>query len=363
MRISPGWWVAAAIVLFMTGVSWLTMETRRGGGLVEITPTYSTYAASPGGAKGLFVALEEEGRKPLRLRRPWTELPPEVKVLVVPPPIIPVADEEWEHLETWLRRGGRLVYTPEGRGLRERGWETVEGIQGEGVLEGVEQLAVYSLPEYRDEVEFETFPLIPQVLDWARREDGAIYVLHDPEIYSNAGILRKHNLRLVLNLLEPGNVAFDEYHLGRGQGDGRALWKALPPGTRSGMLHLGLGLLILAWALSRRAAAPRDPLPPPRERSEYLESMAGLLRRAGAVKLVLRMRRRGLAEALDRALKLGPGATDAERLDVLGARDPALRRELEELLRAMEHPPGGADSLLALAARERDLLEKVRRAR
>lgn len=363
MRASAGWWLAGALFAFAMGISWLTMETRKGGSLVELTPTYSTYVPAPGGAKALFVALEEEGRRPVRLRRPWTELPPDVKVLVVPPPVIPVAEEEWVALEPWLRAGGRLVYTPPGGGSETSAWVTVEDVEGDGVLEGVGQLDVYSLPEYREEVDFETFPLVPRVMDWAGREDGGIYVLHDPEIYSNAGILRKHNLQLVLNLLAPGRVAFDEYHLGRGQGDGKALWRALPPATQSGALHLGLGLLILAWALSRRAAAPRDPVSPPRERSEYLESMAGLLRRAGAVGLVLRTRRRGLSESLDRALKLGPGATDAERLQVLGARDPALRRDLEDLLRAMEQPRPGVDSLLAVAARERDLLEKVRRAR
>lgn len=386
LRVPAGWWVAAALVAFVTAVSWLTVETRRGGGLVELAPTYSTTSSGPGGTRALFLSLDEAGRRPLRLRTPWTELPEGLRILVVPPPLLDISPDEWEAVDRWVRAGGLLIFAPP-RWDQEAvdpdpSWSLVEVPEAPGLLEGVRQVGVHlqvtprqTLPEggaprrlARDAVSLLRDGERP-LLSWADRDRGAVVILHDPELFSNGGLLRGDNARLVQNLLAgapPGGIGFDEYHLGHGAGEAGALWRRLAPAVRSGLLHFGVALALLGWALSRRRGAVVAEAPRPRQRSEYLDSMASLLRRAGAWRLVLRLRRHAFDEGLDRALKLPPGASEAERMSALRERDPVLAREGEELVRRMEHlstgPQPSADTLVALARREADLLEKVSRA-
>lgn len=383
-RVPGGWWVAGLLVALVTAVSWLTVEARRDSGGFSTQETWSTTSPAPGGTRALFLALEEGGQRPSRLRVPWTELPPEVEVLVVPPPLREVSREEWEALEGWLRAGGRLVFVPapwDPGGLKPGfPWQAVEVAPGPGLLEGVRRLEVPLEPRPRRTLAESGAPrrvadaavtLLQDgdrpLLARAQRGRGSVVVLQDPELLGNLGILRGDNARLALNLVagaRPGGVAFDEYHLGQGAGEAGTLWNELPLATRRGFQHLLLALALLAWAVSRRRGGVMAPPEAARQRSEYLESMAGLLQRAGAGRLVARTRRKALAEALDRALGLPPGGPDEPRAAALRERDPRLAREAEELLGGFDALAAGRrpspEALLALARREGDLVRRVR---
>jgi hypothetical protein len=350
---------------------------------VEAVPRRTTYSARPAGCKALFLTLERSGWRPGRLLRPWTHLPRQARVLFVLSPRQDPAPQEWQALAPWVRDGGLVVLAPPSypaaslgvEDYQPREWRTVALPRAGGLLEGVGALSVYAreLPtgDFPRPAEEGWSPALtlagdPQgsVLEVARWGRGTVVLVRAPEIFSNAGLARQGNLRLALNLVAgcqgPGELWFDEYHQGYGRRQG--LWDLFPLPVKAALLQVGLALLLGVWALSRRLAAPLPPARPAPQRSEYFEAMAGLLQRARATRLALRLRRRALVERLGR---LWGVAGEEACLQALEARDPVLGQELRRLIEQMDRwqqgrPPSAAE-LLRLARREADLLSRVRR--
>lgn len=382
-KITPELLVVLVLVALITAFAIWSAAGDTGAGF-ELVPVRTTYSATPGGCKAFYALLERRGLRPARLRQPWGELPAGARILFVLSPTLRPTTEEWDDLRPWIRGGGLLVLSPSQVApavpTETPEWVATYPTLPDGMTTGVESLDVYRHPrpmEYptlpRPERPWQDpFPLLAdgtrEAVSYARYGQGGVLLLSGPEAVANEGIARGGNLRFFLNLVggaPAGTVLFDEYHHGHGYNESQSLWKHLPRDVRLGLVHLGLAGLILMWALSRRGAAPL-PLPvPPRERSEYLDSMATLLGRAHATGLVARTRRRRFGDEMGRLL--GVPAEPAAIVRALSARDASLGREAEDVLRRLDawstqQRPAASD-LLALAEREAKILEATRRLR
>ena len=312
----------------------------------------STYHTGPDGLKAVFLTLQAAGFPVARHRHAWTSLPPQATVVLAFPSAFEPAPEEWERMLEWVRDGGLLVYSRRSAPSRQAGeqtWLPLSALVSTGP--GYEA-PVISVHEHRAtlppspplpsslRLPEEGWPLYGDdtrtAVTWHAIGKGTCVELASPEILSNDGIARRSNLRFVLNLLaqrgwhgEPsragsGAILFDEYHNGYGNRETRSLWSALPSSVHAGLLQILAAALLLMWVRSRRLAAARELPPPPRERSEYLESMAGLLERAGARRLVARTLRRQLLEGLAKAA--GMPAESLDPATLLAERDNPLHQ-------------------------------------
>jgi hypothetical protein len=171
--------------------------------------------------------------------------------------------------------------------------------------------------------------------------DGMIWVSGAIRPFTNRGLQEAGHARLVSNML-PGRelrIGFDEARHGFGSGQisfGSWLLTS-PPGL--GLLG-AIGLTVVFLALRGRHFGTPIPLPADRLRREpieYIEAIAGLLRRAGQRPAILehfnqRLRRR-LAE------RYGiPARADARTIaQAVHARDPAIDTDaLADLLKRLE---------------------------
>ncbi|HUV05841.1 MAG TPA: hypothetical protein VMX94_12125 [Armatimonadota bacterium] len=185
---------------------------------------------------------------------------------------------------------------------------------------------------------------------WGR---GGVLALASSWSLSNEGIARDDNIVLVLNALRyrhptGGMVTFSEYHHGYGRAPG--IWSLFDTPTRLGIAQVGLAFLLLLFAVSRRFGAPVPLREGVRQRSEYLSSMASLLRRAHATDAARRELERKFREDIACALGL---PSDADASSIVEAAGRTHSDQAERLRRLLADTSGGANEgeLLALADR------------
>jgi hypothetical protein len=248
-----------------------------------------------------------------------------------------------------MHEGGLVVFawpevaskTPES----QRAWEDVHPADPVGLLEGVHTLRVYSQPPSVDELTpskhfrpwlAAAWPL--GAASYARVGHGGFLLLDSPEIAANDAVAERDNLRFLLNAIGNRPVIFDEYH--HGHRDYPTLWSVLPTPTRLGLVWLGLGGLLLAWSLSRRPAAPLAEKIPAHPRSEYVDALAGLLKKASAVALA----RRAMGARIRRRLQKEP---------------PEAAEKFQDHLARLERATT-VDELLRLARGEESLWRSIR---
>lgn len=375
----------AWILLILTlGLAVFTVYTASGQGEsagrgdMEVMPRRTTYSAQPGGCKAFYLALQQSGYNTARLRRPWTDPPPASDVLVSLSAENEPSAEEWDALASWVRGGGLLILAPRADGYEpetQRKWSTLATLFDSGLTSGVEFLGVYAAPPHMRDLDVprkarfieDAGPVVVAggrvAASYATLGKGGVLLLDAPEIAANDGIAREGNLRFLLNAIGPPTrkVWFDEFHHGNVEFNG--VWSYLPQPVRSGLLMLAVGGLVLLWALSRRLAAPVADRPVPHERSEYVDSMASLLKRAGATALVARLWRKRLRDRLAR--ELGGGAQDD-----LGAltspRGETAARHTTDVLARLDRAVAGpvtVDELMRLAHDEADLWKELKKSR
>jgi hypothetical protein len=143
-------------------------------------------------------------------------------------------------------------------------------------------------------------------------------------------------------------MTFSEFHHGYGRAPG--IWSLFDTPTRLGIAQVGLAFLLLLFAVSRRFGAPIPLREGMRQRSEYLSSMASLLRRAHATDAARRVLERKFREDIASSLGL---AADADASLLLEAAGRAHPDKVERLRRLLTDTSGGANEgeLLALADR------------
>lgn len=332
----------------------------------------STHLSGPGGARALYLLMEELDLPAVRMMRPWTADAP-AGVIVALAPADPPTELEIEALETWVRDGGVLIY-----GV---------GRTGDPVAARFElQLRATRRPGSRDTLRTtsrsaERAPAPPAgVTSYATRHpwsadvdsvtgfrgvfeaaspalqtDDAQVLLHtaagDPTVvrfaagagqviaWSDAAVLANRSLRtggaalLFARTAQAatewgGTLHFDEYHQGfRDAGPTTALWRFLTgTGTGRALLQLavaGLALLLLAGTrlgspLPEETARHRSPL-------EHVDAVAAAYRRAGARHTARRLLLAGLERRLGRRLLAG-----TETLTPAGGDGSAAGRRLRE---------------------------------
>lgn len=369
--------IAAVVLLFLLAM--LFAPQRRD--VLDSRP--SSFLSTPGGAKALFLTLQELG-VPVERRVAPMVATPMAGPLALLAPTLPPSDAELEALAAWVDAGGTLLYAgePGDRVLPALGIPAPAPI-GEKRSAGAPETGAH--PWLLDVTEVHDFryvfrdstgappaeatPLLVTaagdvvVAVW-RRGEGRVVAWADPTPLLNRA-LRESGAALLFARVAASAatpeapLAFDEYHHGfRGDGHpARATLRFLAE-TRPGhaalqLLAMGLGALVLAGA---RFGAP-VPTPAPRRRSplEHVDALAELYRRAGARGNARRLLLAQLARRLGRR---PPQGTDDEEhtLEKLLAGLPADRARTDAVREAWR-----SDDLVALATAIDRLVIEVKR--
>jgi hypothetical protein len=156
---------------------------------------------------------------------------------------------------------------------------------------------------------------------------GRVIKIADEGLLLNRSIDRGQNLVFVLNVLEhhggSGRVVFDEAHRAIRPGQATTVWEVLGPASEAAFLQLLLAIVVALVALGWRAAPPLPERRVTRRRAlEQIESLAGMLERAGAARLAI-----GLLHRRTRAMWASGQLVQAAGRDRGGA--ARLYRELE----------------------------------
>ena len=186
-------------------------------------------------------------------------------------------------------------------------------------------------------------PRRPLLIDYPYGR-GRIIMLGDPYLFANGGVSLKDNLQLAINVLaadptgaDPGLIAFDEYHQGRGatRNEFVAYFSGTPVLPLLGQIVL-LILLVL-WTRGRRFARP-VPLVQVDRRStlEFVASMAELQQRAGAFDLALENIYARTRRVLARYAGTEYNSSRTEIASRVAARSSIEARSLEVLMRQCE---------------------------
>lgn len=367
------------LVLLIAGSIVFATDTGEESSSLQIMPSRSSYSAQPDGCKALLLALQKSGYAASRLRIPFTSLEDKPGVLIsLSTPRRP-SDEEWDAVAGWVRRGGTLIVSPgewrdEYKPETDRLWKNFSPEFQTGVFNGVINLAAHEKPlshdleaPARDRMWDDAATILSSsahpIVRYATVGHGSVLLLCAPEIASNDGVAKENNLRFLVNVIGAPTkpVWFDEFH--HGYHEEANVWSHLPNSVILGLIVLGLGGLVLVWALSRRLGAP---LPEPvilHERSEYVDSMATVLKNANATRLVARLWRKRARERLAREL----GGTVDDNLGALASsRGVDVGNQTAAFLGALDRACAGTipiDGLLRLAHDESNLWKELKKNR
>ena len=173
---------------------------------------------------------------------------------------------------------------------------------------------------------------------------GKIVVLSDPYIVANRGIKLNDNLQLAINTLasQPGLIAFDEYHQGRGiTQNAFASYFAGTPVLAIGA-QLMVVILLVLWTNARRFGRPL-PLPHVDRRSslEFVASMAELQERSRAFDLAIENIYTRTRRVLARYAGVDYNSSRSEIATRVAERSTIDSHKLEALMRQCEEAING----------------------
>lgn len=403
-RLTPDALLLGALLVVTLGIAIFAVRSGRNREEEEEFPARrTTYSAAPGGYQALYEALRALDY-PVRRWRYSLDALKDRGVLIVAGPETPLTPPERRGLAGWVREGNLLIYltdrpdTSEGlaglAAMLEAPLQSSRPVQPTPIAAIAPELRTRAAFHLGNEegkrgrgeegraglsssplLLFSSSPLQPLYRDdrgttvaythWGR---GAAVLCSSAWSLSTAGVGQGDNFAWLIatilaygprsgvgssvsgvgtgrpqyptrNTQHPTPIWFDEYHHGYGQA--RGILALLAPMARLGLAQLVVAWLLLTYTVSRRfGGRVADESRVRRSRSEYLGSMASLLRRARAVDLAVgQVRRQFLADAT-RALGLPRDASqpvllaaattrgvDAEQLRSLLERADHLARE------------------------------------
>jgi hypothetical protein len=367
------WWAVPAV-----GFVLLTLVAMVFGGGSERVDFGTSYDASDRGFRGVYLLLEELRYPVERSRRSSGG---EVRWVLAPGT---VTARDAANLGDWVTRGGILLLAPDdseladqlglhvtvrggapqvgsarrgsnrvtlGARFREKGTpHPAEAPDVTSVLAGEREVA--GPPGDRTWGKIDGHPLVTVY----HRGRGEIWLLHRPDVFSNANLREADNAVLACRLADAmlrerpgGRLAFDEYC--HGLRDRPSVTELLfrPPVLGVTLQVLALAALAL-WHYGPRFGPVRTAPPAPRRsKEEFLDALAELLARNGDRPAAFRTVRDALRRRLEGALGL-PAGTAAEKV----VAELARRRGIEPgpLLRLLsaDHPPEGPGAGAFLAA-------------
>lgn len=371
--------------LFVALVAFIALGPARSASVPGSGP--SSYASGPGGALALYRWLLSMGYDVGRLQGAAFAPEPAAHLLIVLGPADRYDPGEAEAVARWVAEGGTLLLAEEHPG----------NFAGTAPLLEVFELAVAATPEENAPItvapvlqpalgtpplqalEATTRAVIrserDDVAPLAGAEDapvvvglqhgeGYVFASSTLQPFTNAGIGAGQNPALMLNILRRipagGRVVFDEYHHGFvGQATMRELLLRTPWGwaTLYGATVLAVYLIMTGRRFGR--AVPLRAETDRRSSAEYLESMAGLLRRAGRRDDILAQYRAALKRRLARAHGLSPQLDDEAFVAALAVAHPAGAPAVADLLARMARPASDDRAALRLVAEADALMERL----
>lgn len=358
------WWAVPAVGLIL-----LALVAMLFGGGPEKVDFGTSYDASDRGFRAAYLLLDELKYPVERSRRATGG---EVRWVLAPGA---VTAKDAESLDAWVRRGGvallalndaeladhlklnlsvRAGAAPRSRFLDPRVAPkgTLHPAEAPDVSElCVGETEVFGPPGERTWGRIGGRPLVTIF----RRDRGQIWVLHRPDVLSNANVREADNAVLACRLAEAmlrerpgGRLAFDEYV--HGLRDRPSVTELLfrPPVLAVTLQVTALALLAL-WHHGVRFGPLRTaPQAPRRSKEEFLDAMAELLTRNGDRGAAFRTARDALVRKLEASLGLPAETPIAQLVSELARRRGVAPDPLRDLLSADEPPQGrGAAAFLA----------------
>jgi hypothetical protein len=364
------WWLVPAVATLLLAIFGIVF-----GSGPEKVDYGTSYDASPGGSRAAFLLLEELGYPVERSRRPtggdvrWVLFPSKSTA------------KDAATLDDWIHRGGIALLgldddefagligfnvTVRG-GVRKEpnvptGFAVIPSSQQKGDTYTAEAPDVSHLSAGKLEV------IGPSGgSPWGRIGDGPIatiyprgrgqiWLLHRPDILSNANLREGDNAILACRLAEAmlaerpdGRLAFDEYCHGLRDRPSVAALLFRPPVLGVTLQALFLTLLVL-WHFGIRFG-PLQPAHPPARRSkeEFLDAMAELLQRNGDRAEAFRTVRNAVLRRLEASFGLPAGTRVEETVQEAVRRRGVSPEPLLRILSA-EKPPGGSSAEAFLQA-------------
>jgi hypothetical protein len=363
-RTTAIWLIVATLLLFAGLAAFMHLGVSPDDR--EKFDMYSSVSPAPDGAKALYALLGELGFRTRRSLGGFEEIDWEqTDVLFMVQPFKAVSSEEYEAIVSWIEEGGTVLlagqlirggpttspsldpddpFAPH-RPTPKQEWRRESSDLKARLLRGVEKF------EYRhvftdrltemdvraDEPAWRKGPhevLVGEEIGFIEittRGSGRVVKVLDENVLLNQSIRLGSNLVFVLNVLEEwggrGRVVFDEGHRSIMPQDQPSVWEVLGPASKLAFLQLLVavvaGIVALGWrpapALPERRARRRRAL-------EQVEALAGMMERAGAVRLAVRLlHRRTLSQWAAGRFTQGPGP---------GSIDAALGKE--RLLKKMD---------------------------
>lgn len=331
-------------------------------------PRPSTFLATDGGTKALYLMLEELHVPVGRGLDRWTKEVPAASALALIAPTIPPSADELDDLVAWIEAGGTLLYvaspgdpTLKALGLpapvpakeQGKGADSVDvaaatratpephrWTAGVGVVHGFEWAFPDSAGVLRDSGTTPVLRLADGRITAAvlRRGEGSVIAWSDVVPLRNDA-LRTSGAALILAraaaeaTAEGSPLVFDELHHGF-RGDGHAAAATLRFLRDRPAGHMALQLLIvvigLLLAAGWRFGAPLEPLPSTRRSPlEHVDALAALYQQANARNTTRRLLLAQLARRLGRRLPTEPGTSTPDPLDPILAGLRADRATIE----------------------------------
>lgn len=298
----------AGILLFVAVYGLVVLQSRQEG--EKFPKRRTTYSATAGGYKSLYLWLKELDIPIKRWERKLDYLPPETSVILLAEPELGPVKGELKALKEWVRQGGTFILVasfpnaflqpfdlnvmPKLDFLSEKEIAETLVFQPGPYTRGIKTLRLGDHSELK--------PQRPEAVVHLRSESGALLVvleegkgrviaLSAPNLFGNESLREADHARLALNLLlshrRKGILLVDEYHHGYGRAisvmSHLARSRAMQP-----LIQVGILLLVLWAAKGRRFGLPRPVIQEERRSSlEYVKAMAQLSQRAKARVLAL----------------------------------------------------------------------------
>jgi hypothetical protein len=387
--------IVLLVALLAALLHWLFVPERTG----TIVRMPSTFFNVPSGAKAGYEVLQRLDFPTTRLRRRISPATLNgIGVLFVLRPEIGLAREEVAVLKDWIDEGHALVLVPgEPPPLPTKAsladddnfldnwfdWKNISGSESRPhVLTLVERISEPSKPEENSPLTEGLYQLtVPRdrrftvkmpfhgysedrasgtVLwkdEWgaigveAKSGDGTIVALADEYPFTNVGISEGDNGLLLANVARelsakyPGDIAFDEYHLGMAERDVSevAIAKLMLAGPwRWAVLQAALVGVLALFAQAVRFGKPKDVVRKlRRQHREFAEAAGRLFEEAGASSLAAETLYRYYRDRLCKRLLLDTQVEDAQLCDAVQRRaGDAVAAALQKTQAAMRGPIG-----------------------
>lgn len=385
-RISRDAWLTIALVgvLVLVTIAVAVLQARQQG--EENIPSYSSISSAPGGARALWLWLDELGFSVRNDAGSDFQLPDQAGLVLMLEPREPVTDIEWVQLDAWVEDGGTLLLAGErwGTALALQHYEVeLVYLEGQESISATVQTPLLASPppgpipaRVRAFLRTDRHDYVTSMAAGARPvlislEQGAgrVFLCAAPFPFSNAGLKQAGNPELVLNLVtaakQRGTIWFDEWHLGLRSAPEEILgpeqWLRSSP---AGHAILFAAALVFVFLVLRGRHFGR-PVPPPRLTArraplEHATAIANLRRRAGHRGAVLDQYHSSLKRDLGKRYRLNPTLPDKEYAAQLAKYNSNIDAEaLIRLLARLRQPAVGDAEMVQIAAEAAQWLKEI----